>query len=261
MYEAVISDKLLWARAEKGTELSVDGVFSNGIYFIFQDGSLLMLHDSLYGSLAFGAAVKNFAGQGRSFGIKPGMRAYLSADRLSITDADVCFPICFSPHALPSGRIAACFLQNAVRRAVMPEDLFSHTAAPALDKLFRGLQTEDAALLQDAAQGLIGLGTGLTPTYDDYLTGLLFCLHYAELNVEALDRAVLDSLGRTNQYSAAFLRAAAEGGNFSLLADCLETGGEEALNRLLTVGSSSGHDMLAGMCAAMTFLESNKLAL
>ena len=260
MNEAVISEKSLWARAEQGAELSVEGVFSNGIYFSFPDSSLLMLHDSLYGNLAFGAAVKDFTGQGRCLGIEPGMCSHLSADVLSIPAADVCFTVRFLPHALPSGRIAACFLQNAAPLAVMPEDLFSRTAAPALEKLYLGLKTGDAVVLQDAAQGLIGLGTGLTPTYDDYLTGFLFCLHYAELTVEELDRAVLDSLDRTNRYSAAFLRAAAEGSYFSLLADCLETGGGETLNRLLTVGSSSGHDMLAGMCAAVTFLISNKLA-
>ena len=260
MNEAVISDKHLWVRAEQGAELSVEGVFSNGIYFAFPDGSLLMLHDSLYGSLPFGAAVKDFAGQGHRLGIEPGMRAHLSANALSIPAAGVCFAVRFLSHALPSGRIAECFLQNAVPLAVMPEDLFSRTAAPTLEKLCMGLKTGDAAMLRDAAQGLIGLGTGLTPTYDDYLTGLLFCLHYADRAVEALDSAVLDSLSRTNRYSSAFLRAAAEGGYFSLLADCLETGSREALDRLLTVGSSSGHDMLAGMCAAMSFLISNKLA-
>ena len=260
MNEAVISDKLLLARAEQSAELSVDGVFSNGIYFAFPDGSLLMLHDSLYGSLPFGSAVKDFVGQGRSLGIEPGMHACLSAETLSVPDAGVCFQVRFLPHALPSGRIAGCFLQNTAPRATIKEDLFSRTAAPALEKLHLGLETGDAAALHDAAQGLIGLGTGLTPTYDDFLTGLLFCLHYVGRAVEPLDRAVLDSLGRTNRYSAAFLRAAAEGGYFSLLADCLETGSGEALDRLFTVGSSSGHDMLAGMYTAVTFLISNKLA-
>ena len=225
MNEAVISDPGLWTRAEQSAGLLAEGVFSGGIYFSFPDGSLLMLHDSRFGSLPFGAAVEGFAGQGRKLGIEVGMRADLSVDMFTIPAAGVCFSVRFHPFAAPDGRIAECFLQNARPFAVTEEDLFSRTAAPALEKLHLGLETGNEAALRTAVRGLVGLGRGLTPAYDDYLTGLLFCLHYAGRPVAALDRAVLDSLSRTNRYSAAFLRAAAEGAFFSLLADCLAAGG------------------------------------
>ena len=260
MHEAVISDKALWARAEAGAELLVEGVFSGGIYLSFPEGAMLMLHDSRFGSLPFGAAVKALDGRGRLLGIQVGMPAQLSAEALAVPPADVRFPLRFLPPAAASGLLSEDFLARAAACSAMPEDLFSRTAAPALEKLDRGLETGDDALLRAAVQGLVGLGRGLTPTYDDYLTGLLFCLHYAGRASAALDRAVLDSLGRTNRYSAAFLRAAAEGGHFSLLADCLAAGSEDALQRLLAVGSSSGCDMLAGMRHAASLLSSHKLA-
>ena len=260
MHEAVISDKALWARAELGAELLVEGVFSGGIYLSFPEGTMLMLHDSRFGSLPFGAAVKELNGRGRLLGIEAGMTARLSADALVIPAAKIRFPICFLPAPTPSGIIAEGFLEQAAPCAAMPEDLFSRTAAPALEKLNQGLKTGDEAALNTAVQGLVGLGRGLTPSYDDYLTGLLFCLHYAGRPIAALDRAVLGSLERTNRYSAAFLRAAAEGGYFSLLADCLASGSGEALQELFAVGSSSGRDMLAGMCHAVSFLSSCKLA-
>ncbi len=260
MNEAVICDMGLRERAEKGADLLAVGVFSGGVYFSFPDGALLMLHDRRYGSLPFGAALDGFAGRGRLLGIEAGMPALLSGETLSIPAAGFAVSVRFAAAPVPSGRIAERFLREAVPLAAMPDDLFSRAAAPALEKLDRGLAADDDALLRAAVRGLLGLGTGLTPTYDDHLTGLLFCLHYAGQPVPALDRAVLDSLDRTNRYSAAFLRAAAEGGHFSLLADCLETGGAAALERLLSVGSSSGHDMLAGMVRAASFLASRKLA-
>lgn len=260
MHEAVISDKALWARVELGAELLTEGVFSGGIYLSFPDGAMLMLHDSRFGSLPFGAAVKELTGQGRLLGIEAGMPARLSADALVIYAAEIRFPIRFLPAPAPSGIISESFLKRAAPCSAMPEDIFSRTAAPALEKLDQGLKTGDVTALNAAVQGLVGLGRGLTPSYDDYLTGLLFCLHYAGRSAAALDRAVLDSLGRTNRYSGAFLRAAAEGGYFSLLADCLASESGEALQKLLAVGSSSGHDMLAGMCHAVSFLSSRKLA-
>ncbi len=260
MREAVISDKALWARAEQGAALHVEGVFSGGIYFSFPDEDLLMLHDSRFGSLPFGAAVEGFGRQGRLLGPEAGMAARLSAEALTVPAAGLRLPLRFLPHAAPSGRIAADFLQKTAAWAAMPEDLFSRAAAPALEKLKTGLETGDAVLLRAAVRGLIGLGRGLTPSYDDYLTGLLFCLHYAGRPVPALDRAVLGSLDRTNRYAAAFLRAAAEGAYFSVLAHCLAAGEGEPLQRLLAVGSGSGRDMLAGLCAGVSFLRCDKLA-
>ena len=254
MNEAVFSDRTLWERAERGAALRVEGAFTNGVYFSFPDGRLLMLHDSRYGSLPFGAAVKGLEGRGRALGLETGMAARLTAEALRVEAVWLCFPLRFCAPAPPSGTIAVDFLQKAAPLAVMPEDLFSRTAAPALKKLRRGLETGETAPLRDAARGLIGLGRGLTPTYDDYLTGLLSTLRYAGSAILALEEAVLASLERTNRFSAAFLRAAAEGGQFSLLAECLETGSAEALQRLLAVGSSSGRDMLAGMCEAVRYI-------
>ena len=63
---------------------------------------------------------------------------------------------------------------------------------------------------------------------------------------------------RTNPYSATYLTAAAEGGRFGLVEECLNTLGtneyERAFNRLINIGASSGVDMLAGILFAARLL-------
>jgi hypothetical protein len=67
---------------------------------------------------------------------------------------------------------------------------------------------------EDAIQGLLGLGPGLTPSGDDFLVGalaLLDCVGERDAHA-ALGRAIIAALpGATSALSACFLRAAAAG--------------------------------------------------
>ena len=63
--------------------------------------------------------------------------------------------------------------------------------------------------------------------------------------------AVLEYAGEyTNGISAAYLRAAARGEYYELLEGCLFGEDSESIARLLSIGSSSGSDMLSGMLVA-----------
>jgi len=122
-------------------------------------------------------------------------------------------------------------------------------AEPALGALDAWL---DGHALQDEAEGLIGLGPGLTPSGDDYLGGVLIALHARERAQQAgsLWRWLAPRLARrTSALSAAHLAAAAAGEGHELLHAVLN--GDAAPERLDAVGHCSGWDALAGAAAVL----------
>ena len=115
-----------------------------------------------------------------------------------------------------------------------------------------------AVACEDAVQGLIGLGPGLTPSGDDFLMGalaLLDCVgeRYAHA---ALARAIIQALpGSTSPLSACFLRAAgaAHVGEALHRAVSSVMAGDvgAAIEAIETIGHSSGWDMMAGITTAL----------
>lgn len=135
------------------------------------------------------------------------------------------------------------------------------------------LRAVSAGLQQDiciALEGLIGLGPGLTPSMDDVLVGLVLTLdfmHKRHFAVSAgycfLKEQILKEMQlKTTLVSAEYLKCAARGEYFSILDDVI--GGilcahqrqnlKAFVNRLLSVGSSSGTDMLVGIVLGIKFL-------
>lgn len=122
-------------------------------------------------------------------------------------------------------------------------------AQPALDALERWLVGN---ALGEEAEGLIGLGPGLTPSGDDYLGGMLVALRLTGRGVQAdgLWRWLEPRLeARTSAISAAHLAAAAAGEAHEALHRVLN--GERELDALDAVGHTSGWDALAGAMAVL----------
>ena len=99
---------------------------------------------------------------------------------------------------------------------------------------------------------LIGLGTGLTPSGDDFLCGVLAGLHiqgneYSEF-AYCLRNNIRKNLQRTNDISAAFLSSAIEG-HFSLAVNELwKNPDTEKISQMFhSIGHSSGMDTLCGI--------------
>ncbi|MFH1313935.1 MAG: DUF2877 domain-containing protein [Candidatus Eisenbacteria bacterium] len=110
------------------------------------------------------------------------------------------------------------------------------------------------------AMGLImGLGLGLTPGGDDFLTGFLgasYCFAHDDKFREAVFCNIASPLGRTSLPAFFMLKAALAGHYPESLADLLHALGDSdtyvvksAVNRLSGLGATSGHDMLAGVLA------------
>ena len=107
--------------------------------------------------------------------------------------------------------------------------------------------------LSAAVKELLGLGRGLTPACDDWLVGYIYAARRTGKTevCAAVSEAVLECAGEyTNGISAAYLRAAARGEYYELLEGGLFGEDADSIARLLSIGSSSGSDMLSGMLVA-----------
>jgi hypothetical protein len=149
--------------------------------------------------------------------------------------------------------------------ASAPASPLLRVAAPGIAALLEWLAAGGKGVPGGAAEILIGLGPGLTPSGDDLLGGAMIALHAlgraavaARLAAWALPLAA----ERTGAISAAHLACAAAGEGSSALHDFLAallTGDAAALAEaaaaLGAIGHSSGWDMLAGAtlaCAAFS---------
>jgi hypothetical protein len=116
---------------------------------------------------------------------------------------------------------------------------------------------DDPAAASVAADPLLGLGPGLTPSGDDFVGGVLFarCVREparAEWSLAAA-RLVERARARTHPISVALLEDLATGDGYEPLHDLVDAlaGGDEgsalrAVDRLGVLGHSSGWDMLTG---------------
>jgi hypothetical protein len=130
---------------------------------------------------------------------------------------------------------------------IAAHNALSGHAQPALDALERWLVGNAIA---NEAEGLIGLGPGLTPSGDDYLGGMLVALRLTgrAMQSDGLWRWLQPRLrARTSAISAAHLAAAAAGEAHEALHVVLN--GELDLDALDAVGHTSGWDALAGAMA------------
>lgn len=113
----------------------------------------------------------------------------------------------------------------------------------------------------DAMENMIGLGCGLTPSGDDWLTGAMAFLHFSEtINdscaqlLAVLRLVILRGLSKTNDISARFLELACKGlfsapicALFSAWQEEKEAAFADAAARILRLGHSSGADVLSGI--------------
>lgn len=129
-----------------------------------------------------------------------------------------------------------------------------------VEQLLRALANDDSPRAIAHADCLLGLGTGLTPSGDDVLLGLLAALNTdrdARRRLRALRAHVARRAGeRTHPVSAAALRHAADGRVRASVADLCGAlmheaprGALHALDRVLRIGSGSGSEIAFGVLA------------
>ncbi len=136
----------------------------------------------------------------------------------------------------------------------------------AIYQVIRHGQQRDFPHLLEAARSLVGLGEGLTPSGDDFLGGLFFCLHLLrqtgnpDLRMKDWDPAAFvdECKPRTNLVSYTLLKDNSLGHSVEplhLFANAWLTGRPESLRGctidLAAVGASTGWDMLTGFLTGM----------
>jgi hypothetical protein len=152
--------------------------------------------------------------------------------------------------------------------------LVPRLAMPSVALLAKGVVRGDGGAVDQAVQGLIGLGPGLTPSGDDMLGGLMVALRtvllpvsYGEkplqecpesssvLIIDELSRSIFRHSARTNRISAALLEQAALGIGSAAQHQVLECLLEltpaidldNSIERLVNSGHTSGWDALTGL--------------
>lgn len=125
----------------------------------------------------------------------------------------------------------------------------------------------DWSLNKDHIKNLIGLGIGLTPSGDDFLTGFLASIDKFEKDKDLHKRIgewIHPLLSSTTDISAAMLKAAIEGkhreGLSEFIYSFLESDEQDFIrcfNNLLSIGSSSGTDLSIGTVLGLHYTLKN----
>lgn len=274
--------------AVPGDMLTVSGVYSSAVYLENPRGDLVVLHDREYGLVPFGLGVADAGELIAAAGLAPGMEAAVLPGELAFPKLTLTLnPVSeaeppFAPEsrtladALTRGKALLCrsgrgslseLLTAHEARAV--KNPFAQAAFGPVRALRSALAADNCHAADAALLGILGLGPGLTPALDDFVSALCAALLRArdiwglpvrEAGTLASAAAAL-APARTGAVSAAYLLASARGEAFSRLADVLrplpEPVSAETAKALLAVGGGSGADMLAGTLFALSYLLEN----
>jgi len=188
-------------------------------------------------------------------------------------------------------RLAA--LERRVLRSAAPESLAFLLDEARLKKLRPGFETSFARKIRQGTElvfqgdlragvrALRGCGFGLTPSGDDFLAGLMYACHVsAALSSAPLPpgaaapgrrapelrrslEVIHEELRGCDSFSTVFLSLAFEGRFFGKLKDVAlalaegaEARVEEAADRLLSIGATSGADLATGLIMTLRRLDS-----
>ena len=129
-----------------------------------------------------------------------------------------------------------------------------------LTNLCTGIETADSSKIRDSVFHLAGRGSGLTPTGDDILMGVIYGLWVWRPDVELIRLICDTAVTRTTTLSAAFLKAAANGEATIHWHDFVNAK-PNAIQNILNIGHTSGTDTLAGfthICQILIRLYNNQ---
>lgn len=244
----------------------VIGLFSSGIYLENSSNNYLMLHDINYGLIPFGIGIKNYKEIFSSLKLEDDSifiiqnNCLLVKDILSIeletTEYKTCnnslkrneFTEYASKEVLNSNKGIFSKLINDINE----ENIYTKK----INDYILGKKKIDKENYVDFLKEIIGLGPGLTPSGDDFLTGYLYV---KMINEDSLTSLMIDYIKKnskklTNLFSNIYLNSVLNGERFSLYEDVIYANDIDelklAISRLLEVGNNSGSDILCGMIYA-----------
>ncbi len=136
-------------------------------------------------------------------------------------------------------------------------------ASSRLYSLSQAYSKDDPEAVLEASGGLLGFGTGLTPSGDDLVGGSLFARRLIgrwDVRWQAAGEKLVELMAeRSHRLSAALFRDLVCGQSFAPLHDLaralvlgLQDEALQAARQLVSIGHSSGWDMLTGFVLGMT---------
>ncbi len=238
--------------------ISVEGYRSLREEHAFSEGESVFVND---GALVFsdGTEIKTAASAART----------VETERVTVMPSSDILSFCaeyIKEHASERGIGPALPAFLCIGTPLVHANVYALSAAAEADRIESALSERDVSALTDVLSKYIGLGYGLTPSGDDFVCGMAYAFHrYCRVSAvsaefrDMLAASVGSLLDRTNEISAEYIRCALDGEYFEVVervldcmcgndasASCLE----EALGALLSVGASSGSDILCGMLFA-----------
>ena len=143
--------------------------------------------------------------------------------------------------------------------AVLSLNPYCARAYPLFARLMHAMEENREEDVRGCVASLLGLGTGLTPSADDVMLGMLFVFSRLPDRCGFAVQAFRDSIAslctsHTNRVSAAYLHAILRGECFTRMEKvwCGLCGTEPMETAALTqIGSNSGSEMLLGMLLAL----------
>ena len=289
--------------------LVVRSVHRSAINLTAADGALVTIADARAGGLPGGILVGPETGEPeagglelraldptrrdprtldlRASGVTPGMAASLTTERCAVDGAG--FVVELAGAARWSPRIAPRSPDPWPRRAAEVHAMARAASTPggiaglpvardALERLGIAIAAGDRFAGITAAQQLVGLGPGLTPSGDDALSGVAAALHAVAHPATTWFTAALGDLGdldaRTTFVAAAMLRYAVRGDvaerTHRLLAALLAPSDDgdastsaaiaSAVHDTVAWGATSGSDLLAGVLVGLDAAAGRTLA-
>jgi hypothetical protein len=255
-------------------------VSSSGIYLRFGE-QILLLCDESWGVLPIGIGVKDFEKAVSILRPQQGQPVTVSKDCLvfpfgtlrlvpqNLSDAKTCGaePEIFQIRQAAE-ELAALRKERGISMLVLPlvlgyelrqQNPYCAQAGIYLEKLIHSLISGRQEEIHTCIEKLLGLGTGLTPSADDTLLGMIYVFRTLPFQAPEGVQLFPESVGQlcdrcTTQISAAYLKAMLSGAPFERMEQVFRgLCGEEPLNiyKLTEIGSNSGSEMLLGMLIAL----------
>lgn len=262
----------------KSSEARVLAIFTHACDLVTLDGGVIALVTPGIGNGPLNIVVNAEAGNFAS--LEPGLAATMRGANLQIGDVHVALDKTTTWEPIPDWDalrnqraaivshlrvLSGIALGHALTKNLGPftsqeasttqGGLLAHAdeAAQTLQAGWEG----DNVQLREGVTRLAGLGRGLTPAGDDFLTGVMLWAWVAHPTPAAFCNEIVQvAAPRTTTLSAAFLRSAARGecsaAWHQLLAALIKTDNDltASIRQVLTHGATSGADTLAGFLYA-----------
>ena len=258
-------------------------VNSSGVYLRFEE-QIVFLCDNAWGVVPIGIAVDGFNKMVKQLDLKEGQAVTFRDNKLIFPNGTVHLRVeeTISEKEYPGNPEKKCIEQAALevaalqktqgismlveplvigkeREKVIQLNPYCAKAYPYLARLMKALCSGQESEIRYCVDKILGLGTGLTPSADDVMLGMLYVFRKlskkSPKGVRFFRESILELCdSRTNRISSAYLKAIIQGAYFERMEQVWNgLCGREPLDisKLTQVGSNSGTEMLLGMLVAL----------